>query len=51
MKYGGVGLGLSLTRKLCLLMGGDLEVESQLDGGSRFTIRLRSSRATRRRAV
>jgi signal transduction histidine kinase len=51
MKYGGAGLGLSLTKKLCLLMGGDLEVASELGGGSCFTIRLRGTRAVRRRAV
>ena len=51
MKYGGAGLGLSLTKKLCLLMGGDLEVESERGGGSCFTIRLRGTRAVRRRAV
>jgi signal transduction histidine kinase len=51
MKYGGAGLGLSLAQKLCLLMGTDLEVESELGGGSCFTIRLRGSRAVRRRLV
>ncbi|HJT06148.1 MAG TPA: HAMP domain-containing sensor histidine kinase [Stellaceae bacterium] len=51
MKYGGAGLGLSLAQKLCLLMGADLEVESEPDGGSRFTIRLRATRAARRRIV
>jgi signal transduction histidine kinase len=50
-KYGSTGLGLSLTQKLCRLMGGDLEVESELGRGSCFTIRLRGSRAARRRAT
>jgi signal transduction histidine kinase len=50
-KYGGTGLGLSLTQKLCRLMGGDLEVESEPGRGSCFTIRLRGTRAARRRAT
>lgn len=38
--YGGTGLGLSLSQNLCRLMGGRIEVESELGKGSRFTIRL-----------
>lgn len=34
------GLGLPLTQRLCRLMGGDLVVESKLNGGSCFTIRI-----------
>jgi signal transduction histidine kinase/ActR/RegA family two-component response regulator len=39
-KFGGTGLGLSLSRNLCQLMGGDITVQSQLNKGSCFTIRL-----------
>jgi len=44
-KYGGTGLGLALTQKLCRLMGGDVRVESTLGQGSCFTIRLPASLA------
>ena len=39
-KYGGTGLGLSLSRNLCKLMGGDIVVESAKGKGSTFTIEL-----------
>jgi len=38
--YGGTGLGLSLSQNLCRLMGGQIEIESELGSGSRFTIHL-----------
>jgi CheY-like chemotaxis protein len=39
-KYGGTGLGLALSRKFCVMMGGDINVESVPGKGSIFTVRL-----------
>jgi signal transduction histidine kinase/ActR/RegA family two-component response regulator len=39
-KYGGTGLGLTISRKFCEMMGGKIDVKSQLGVGTTFTIRL-----------
>jgi signal transduction histidine kinase/DNA-binding response OmpR family regulator len=39
-KYGGTGLGLTITRRFCEMMGGNITVESEAGVGTRFTILL-----------
>ena len=36
----GIGLGLAISRELARAMGGDITVESIVDRGSTFTVRL-----------
>lgn len=39
-KYGGTGLGLTISRRFCELMGGDIRVESEFGKGTTFSVRL-----------
>jgi signal transduction histidine kinase/CheY-like chemotaxis protein len=38
--YGGTGLGLTITRKIADMMGGDIAVKSEKNVGTTFTLRL-----------
>ncbi len=42
-KYGGTGLGLTISQRFCQMMGGDIEVTSELNRGSTFTACLPAS--------
>ncbi|RAK50744.1 sensor histidine kinase [Phenylobacterium deserti] len=39
-QYGGTGLGLAVSQKLCALMGGAISVTSEAGRGSSFTLRI-----------
>ena len=41
-KYGGTGLGLTITRRFCQMMGGDVTVSSDPGEGSAFTMKVRA---------
>lgn len=44
-KYGGTGLGLSITKQLVDLLHGSIEVKSELDKGTVFTVKLPMEKA------
>jgi len=37
-KFGGAGIGLGISKKLALLLGGDLTAVSEINNGSKFTL-------------
>jgi signal transduction histidine kinase len=39
-EYSGSGLGLSIVKELCRLLGGEVSLQSELGKGSTFTVRL-----------
>lgn len=41
-KYGGTGLGLTITKKLVTMLNGNIKVESQVNIGSKFTVEFSS---------
>lgn len=45
-KYGGTGLGLSIVKQLCTLMDGDIQLNSEVDKGTEFTIKLKLGKST-----
>lgn len=47
-KFGGTGLGLTITRKLIELLGGTISVKSEVEKGSEFTFSMQFKKANER---
>jgi len=39
-KYGGTGLGLTISKKLCSMLGGEIRIDSKIDEGATFSVLL-----------
>jgi signal transduction histidine kinase len=50
-KYGGTGLGLTIVRRFCELLGGEVTAESEPGRGSEFRVRLPAELPEPRAAV
>ena len=50
-KYGGTGLGLTIAKRLCELMAGDISVSSEVDKGSCFTFTMMLSKSLQSKPV